>query len=176
MGSIHSAVVRGAFAMLLGFVLIVWPEAAIIYLVVTVGILFILPGLFAILSYFTRPKDMFGEKKTFPIEGAGSVLFGAWLVIMPDFFVNIFMYVLGALLVIAGGQQLASLILARKWSRVPWGFYLMPTLVLITGVMILAYPFEAMANTFVIFGIASLFYGICEVINWYKFKKRISES
>ena len=107
---------------------------------------------------------------------AGSVLFGAWLVIMPEFFVNILMYLLGALLVIAGVQQLVSLISARKWSNVPLGFYLMPALILITGVMILAYPFGAAANTFVIFGVASIFYGACELINWYKFRKRIENT
>ena len=136
----------------------------------------ILPGLFAILSYFTRPKNENGEKPMFPIEAAGSVLFGAWLVIMPEFFVNILMYLLGALLVIAGVQQLVSLISARKWSNVPLGFYLMPALILITGVMILAYPFGAAANTFVIFGVASIFYGACELINWYKFRKRIENT
>ena len=141
MRSINGAVLRSAFAMVLGFVLVLWPEVAITYLVITIGILFILPGLFAILSYFTRPKNENGEKPMFPIEATGSVLFGAWLVIMPEFFVNILMYVLGALLVIAGVQQLVSLISARKWSNVPFGFYLMPTLILITGVMILAYPF-----------------------------------
>ena len=55
MRSINGAVLRSAFAMVLGFVLVLWPEAAITYLVITIGILFILPGLFAILSYFTRP-------------------------------------------------------------------------------------------------------------------------
>ena len=104
------------------------------------------------------------------------ILFGAWLVIMPEFFVNILMYLLGALLVIAGVQQLVSLISARKWSNVPLGFYLMPALILITGVMILAYPFGAAANTFVIFGVASIFYGACELINWYKFRKRIENT
>jgi len=53
MRSINGAVLRSAFAMVLGFVLVLWPEAAITYLVITIGILFILPGLFAILSYFT---------------------------------------------------------------------------------------------------------------------------
>ena len=56
MRSINGAVLRSAFAMVLGFVLVLWPEAAITYLVITIGILFILPGLFAILSYFTRNK------------------------------------------------------------------------------------------------------------------------
>mgnify|MGYP001532488750 CR=1 FL=1 len=70
MRSINGAVLRSAFAMVLGFVLVLWPEAAITYLVITIGILFILPGLFAILSYFTRPKSENGEKPMFPIEDA----------------------------------------------------------------------------------------------------------
>ena len=61
MRSINGAVLRSAFAMVLGFVLVLWPEAAITYLVITIGILFILPGLFAILSYFTRPKNEIGR-------------------------------------------------------------------------------------------------------------------
>ena len=108
----------------------------------------------------------------FPIDGAGSILFGAWLVIMPQFFVSILMYILGALLVLGGVQQIISLVSARKWSVVPFAFYIVPVLILITGIMILAYPFGAAANTFVIFGVASLIYGISELINWYKFRRR----
>ena len=173
---INGAILRSALAMVLGFVLVLWPEAAINYLVITIGVLFILPGLFSILGYFTRPRNEFEEKPMFPIEGAGSILLGTWLVVMPEFFVNILMYVLGGLLVIAGIQQMVSLINARKWTTIPFGFYLMPTLILITGIMILAYPFGAAENTFVIFGIASIFYGTCELINWYKFKKKIENT
>ena len=39
MRSINGAVLRSAFAMVLGFVLVLWPEAAITYLVITIGIL-----------------------------------------------------------------------------------------------------------------------------------------
>ena len=120
----------------------------------------------------TREKVEGEPSPMFPIDGAGSILFGAWLVIMPEFFVNILMYILGALLVIAGVQQIAMLVSARKWSMVPFGFYVMPALILLTGIMIIAYPFGAAANTFVIFGVASIFYGIIELINWYKFRQR----
>ena len=171
MRNLNGPVVRGSFAILLGLVMVMWPEVAITYLVITIGVLFMLPGILAALSYFARPRDESGNRGIFPLEAAGSILFGAWLVVMPGFFVGILMYVLGALLVIAGAQQIASLVAARKWSRVPLGFYVMPLLILVTGVMILAYPFESAANTFVIFGIAILFYGACELVNWYKFKR-----
>ncbi|RHJ95277.1 HdeD family acid-resistance protein [Parabacteroides bouchesdurhonensis] len=172
MKKINNALLRSAFAMILGFVLVLWPEAAVTYLVITIGIFFIIPGIISLLAYFTRDTKEGELAPMFPLEGAGSILFGAWLVIMPAFFVNILMYILGALLVIAGVQQLVSLIAARKWTFIPWGFYIMPVLILLTGIMILAYPFGAAANTFVIFGIASIFYGAFELINWYKFRRK----
>ena len=89
----------------LGLVLVLWPEAAVTYLVITIGICFIIPGLFSLLNYFTREKVEGELSPMFPIDGAGSILFGAWLVIMPQFFVSILMYVLGALLVLAGAQN-----------------------------------------------------------------------
>lgn len=172
MKSLNGSVLRCIFAIILGLVLVLWPEVAVTYLVITIGICFIIPGIFSLLNYFTREKVEGEPGPMFPIDGAGSILFGAWLVIMPHFFVSILMYILGALLMIAGAQQIYSLVSARKWSVVPYGFYVIPALILITGIMILAYPFGAAANTFVIFGVACLIYGLSELINWYKFRQR----
>ena len=157
----NGSILRCILALILGLVLILWPEAVVTYLVMTIGICFILPGLFSLLNYFTRQKQEGEPAPMFPIDGAGSILFGAWLVLMPQFFVSILMYIL-----------ILTLVSARKWSFVPYGFYVIPTLILITGIMILIYPFGAAANTFVIFGVACLIYGLSELINWYKFRPR----
>ena len=127
MKSLNGSVLRCIFAIVLGLVLVLWPEAAVTYLVITIGICFIIPGLFSLLNYFTREKVEGEPSPMFPIDGAGSILFGAWLVIMPQFFVSILMYVLGALLVLAGAQQLISLVSARKWSTVSYVFYIIPS-------------------------------------------------
>ena len=51
----------------------------------------------------------------FPLDGLGSVLLGAWHLAMQEFYVDILMYILGAILLIAGLQQIITLISARKW-------------------------------------------------------------
>lgn len=168
----NATLVRSILAIVLGFVLVIWPDAAVNYLVILIGVLFMLPGLYAVAHHFLRPSSPEEGQRIFPIEAMGSVLLGALLVAMPTFFVNILMYLLGGVLVVAGLQQLIALIRARKWSEVPLGFYLMPALLLLTGLMLLAYPFDAVANTFVIFGLAILFYGTTELINAYKFRKK----
>lgn len=169
---VSNSVLRSVFAILLGLVLVIWPEATIIYLVMTIGMFFILPGVMSLTAYFMRDKSQFATPVRFPLEGAGSLLLGAWLVIQPAFFVNILMHILGALLVLAGLQQIIMLTKARKWSTVPFGFYVVPLLIFITGIAILSYPFETVANTFVVFGITSIIYGGIELLNGYKFRPK----
>jgi len=62
------------FAIVLGLVLVLWPEAAVTYLVITIGICFIIPGLFSLLNYFTREKVEGEPSPMFPIDGAASIL------------------------------------------------------------------------------------------------------
>lgn len=173
MKTINNAILRSVFAIVLGLVLILWPEATINYLVIIIGVLFIIPGLITTIAYFTRDKQA-QATSMFPIEGAGSFLFGLWLVIMPTFFVNILMYVLGGLLVLAGIQQIISLISARKWAKVSLWFYLIPTLILTAGIVILSNPFSIAANTFIFMGAVILVYGITDLLNSYKFKKKVN--
>ncbi len=170
MKHINNAVVRSLFSVVLGLVLILWPEAAIHYLVMTIGVLFMIPGIISLLAYFTRDKSS-AYAPMFPLDGLGSVLLGAWLVAMPAFFVNILMYVLGAILVVGGLQQWGALLRARQWCRVGATFYILPTLILLAGIMIIWNPAAIAAYTFVIFGIAILVYGANELLNWYKFRK-----
>ena len=56
MRKINNSILRSAFAIIFGRVLVLWPEAADTYLVIAIGICFILPGIFSLLSYFTREK------------------------------------------------------------------------------------------------------------------------
>ena len=50
MKSLNGSVLRCIFAIVLGLVLVLWPEAAVTYLVITIGICFIIPGLFSLLN------------------------------------------------------------------------------------------------------------------------------
>ena len=93
---VNNPALRSIFAIVLGLILVLWPAATINYLVIVIGVLFLVPGLIAMIGYLMRDKERYPDA-AFPIEGAGSALFGLWLIVMPAFFVNILMYVLGAL-------------------------------------------------------------------------------
>ena len=169
MKMMNYGMMRCISAVAIGVLLMVWPEAAIIYLVIAIGAMFFLPSLFSLVGYFMKGRQL---GMYFPIISLGSLLFGLWLMVSPAFFVGILMYVLGVVLVFAGISQIANLLNARSYAVVPLGYYVMPVLILLAGIVVLANPFAAASVPFIILGVSSAIYGITELINIYKFRKK----
>ena len=169
MKALNYSVVRGICAVLMGVLLVTWPEAAIVYLVIAIGAMFFVPSLFSLVAYFMKGRQ---EGAMFPIISLGSLLFGLWLMISPAFFVGILMYVLGAVLVFAGISQIMQLVNARVWTQVAAGYYIMPVLILLAGLVVLLNPFAAAAIPFIILGVSSIIYGITDIINLLRFHKK----
>lgn len=163
------SIIRCICALVIGVLLVAWPEAAILYLVITIGVLFLVPGLFSVFGYLMRNGQ---ERGTFPVAGLGSLLFGLWLMIMPEFFVGILMYVLGAVLVLAGISQVANLAAARSWAVVPAGFFVVPVLVLLAGIVVLFNPFTAATVPFIVLGVSSIVYAVSDLVNILRFRRR----
>ena len=163
------SIIRCICALVIGVLLVAWPEAAILYLVITIGVLSLVPGLFSLSGYSIRGKQ---DGSRFPIAGLGSLLFGLWLMIMPAFFVGILMYVLGAVLVLAGISQIVNLSAARSWTVVPGGFFVIPVSALIAGIVVLFNPFTAAAVPFIILGVSSIVYGLSDLINIIRFRQK----
>ncbi|MBC8594878.1 DUF308 domain-containing protein [Oscillospiraceae bacterium N12] len=168
MKTMNYSLIRTVCAFIIGLVLVLWPDAAVQYLVITIGVLFLIPGLITLIGYFgAKPEG--GMKPRFPIEGVGSLLLGLWLIVMPGFFADVLMFILGFILILGGVQQIASLSRARRWMPVPAAFYIVPVLILIAGIVALFNPTGARNTAFMIIGVSSLVYAVSELINWFKF-------
>lgn len=156
---------RAICALVIGLVLVMFPDQAGDYFVITIGVIFLVPSLISIIGYFAQSTEM---RSRFPIEGVGSLLFGLWLIIMPGFFADLLTFVLGFILVMGGVQQIASLSAARRWMR----FYVVPVLILLAGLVALFNPTGVRSTAFIIIGISSLVYAASELLNWFKFTRR----
>lgn len=166
------SVVSSLCALVMGVLLVMWPEAAVIYLVITVGVLFLLPGLYGIFAYLASRRQAEGGR-AFPVVALGSALLGLWLIVMPDFFVGTLMYVLGALLVFGGVSQLMNFISIRKLTgTVPGIFYVLPVLLLLAGILILVNPFEAAKVPFIVLGVSSIVYGLTDLFRIIRYRQK----
>ena len=168
MKNINYAFLRAICALVAGVVLVMFPNEAGNYFVITIVALFMLPSLIGLISYFTHRKDY---PAFFPVDSVGGLLFGLLLMLMPGFFANFLTFVLGFFLLIGGIQQLSMLIAARHWSSVPIGYFIVPSLIFLAGIYALVNP-NGTRNTAVIgIGVACIIYAIFELINWFKFTR-----
>ena len=159
---------RAICALVIGLVLVMFPDQAGDYFVITIGVIFLVPSLVSIIGYFAQSTEM---RSRFPIEGVGSLLFGLWLIIMPGFFADLLTFVLGFILVMGGVQQIASLSAARRWMPVPGGFYVVPVLILLTGLVALFNP-TGVRSTWHYYRYQQSVYAASELLNWFKFTRR----
>lgn len=173
---ITMAMLRGIAALLIGILLVFWSQNAVTYLIMAVGCLFLIPGLLSLLAYFrqTSPEGnrSFGWSQ---VLGIGSILFGLCLIVSPVFFEKSLMYALGIILSYAGLSEIIQLTVARQWTRVPVGFYVTPVLVMLVGIFILFNPIESANLPFIILGVGCMVYGLSDMVNVIKFRRRNSD-
>lgn len=157
---------RAIFAMIIGFILVLFPNEAGDYFVITIGVVFLIAALISIITYYSQRAD---ERIPFPLSGIGSLLFGLWLVIMPTFFADFLTFIFGFILAIEGIQQIAALMAARNWVLVKKRFYVVPVLVVISGLITVINPMGVRSTAFIMIGITNLIYAISELVHWFVF-------
>lgn len=162
------SLMRAVCALVIGMILVMFPDQASNYFVITIGVIFLVPSLISIIAYLTNGKK---KQQRFPIEGIGSLLFGLWLIIMPHFFSNLLTIILGFILLMGGIQQLASVSTLRTLVKVSYRYYVVPTLILIAGLVALFNPTGVQRTAFIIIGISCMVYAFSEFVNWFIFTR-----
>lgn len=174
----QSSIFRAVCAIIVGVLILKFPQEGVTWLTIAVGIIFLLSGIIAMIAYLNARKHaseytiidqqgrvINGSQPTFPIVGAGSIIFGLVLAITPGVFINGLMYVLAAIMILGGISLLVSLTAACRFGRIPFAFWIAPSLVLLTGIFVILKPMESAETPLLILGWCSLVYGVTEIIN-----------
>ena len=117
-----------------------------------------------------------GGQPTFPIVGTGSIILGLTLALTPGVFINGLMYILGAIMILGGLNLLISLISARRFGVIHWGFWIAPSLILLTGLFVILKPMDSAELPLLILGWCSILYGVVELINVLKIHRLRKEA
>ncbi len=161
--------VRSLTTAAIGILLLALREQAMPLIVMCLGVLFMLPGIFT-LTLFLIPKlrrsgSAASSAVVVPIMAIGSLVLGLWMFLQPAFFVTIIMWVLGGAMVVMGGTQLISLLMAKRRVKVSGLLFFLPALILLTGVIVLLNPFEAASVPFMILGVGAIVTALSDMIN-----------
>lgn len=175
---LQSSVFRAFCAIVIGALLLKYPDQGVTWLTMAIGGLFLLSGIIAMIAYWQARRHageytitdhegriISGSQPTFPIVGAGSIILGLVLTLTPHAFINGLMYMLAGVLVLGGITQLMSLIAARRLGNVPFAYWIFPSLILLTGVYVILKPMESAELPLLILGWCSIVYGVIELVN-----------
>lgn len=175
---LRSALFRAVCSVVVGVLLIQYPGNTVTWITVAIGVLFLLSGVLSCVTYLSALRNaasykitdadgrvIYGGKPSVPVVGIGSVVLGALLAARPAMFVSGLMYVLGAILILGAVSQFMALVGARRLGRVPFFYWVSPSLVLLVGLYVMVKPMESASLPLVILGWCSLVYGVTEIIN-----------
>ncbi len=166
---------------------------ATVMLIISIGALFIISGLASMIAYLrlrslrkkqadkqelTTAADAAEAKKKksligfFPVLGVGSFLFGLILVITPSSFITILLYMLGAFLILAAAMQIYTFVKLRKLYTISPASHILSAVIIICGIIVIAFNYKGLypEATSIIFGAASILYGISEIayLIWFR--------
>ena len=175
---VQSSFFRAICSIIIGVLLLRYPDNTVTWITLAIGIMFLLSGVFSTLAYLNARKnssdyvitDIDGRviskgKPTFPLVGVGGIILGVMLVTSPSVFVEILMYIMGGILILGALNQFMSLYNARRWGKMAWGFWVAPSLILLAGLYVMFQPMEAASMPMVVIGWCCLLYGASEVVN-----------
>ena len=175
---LQSSIFRALCSIVIGILLLKYPDNSVTWLTMAIGVLFLLSGIIALISYWTARRHageytitdakgniINGSQPAFPLVGFGSLILGLTLVVSPTMFVKWLMYILGAMLILGSINQLIVLVAARRFGTVGIFFWVAPVLILITGILIFVKPMETAELPMIILGWCMLVYGVTETIN-----------
>ena len=186
---LQSSIFRAICSIVIGVLLLKYPDNSVTWLTMAIGVLFLLSGIIALISYWNARRHageytitdaqgnvLNGSQPAFPLVGIGSVILGLTLVLSPGMFIKWLMYILGAMLILGSINQLIVLIAARRYGSIGAFFWIAPILILITGILIFVKPMESAELPMLILGWCMLVYGVTEAINSlmvYSLRRRI---
>ena len=157
----RNAVYRALISVIIGVVLIAWPDVALKSIVMFIGALFLLTGIMAFVASYRRQQAEQRADGLLSLNGIGSMVLGILLISIPLFFTTI----------LAAIAQLVTLSAARQLGYISPMNYFFPILIMLAGLVVVFRPWGSAEYVVIILGITSMFYGITDLISQYGIHK-----
>lgn len=157
-----SSIAAALVTILLGVVLIWWPDRSVNFLCMLLGAAIFITGVIYILGWLARRRE--GVPAFFVLPGVILCALGIWLMTSPASVIKLIQYIFGAILIFHGVVDLQGSValMRQKWGRW-WVDLLLALLTVALGALILLNPFGTFATLVVLIGAALIFDGVSDL-------------
>jgi len=170
---------RGILAIIVGLLMASQPVFIQEKLFQFLGVIFIFGGLISAVSYFRlrsrEERSRRGALSNIPFTAIISIVVGIIMLVKYRFMLDMTMFILGFLLILVGIGQLMMMMAVRRSNKFNGWLFVVPVIVMLSGVMICFNPFAVRTSLFMFFGFVAIFYGVTDLLILIAFKDNKKE-
>ena len=156
-------VISAVLCIVLGVVLVVWPDMSMQIACVAIGVVLLLGGVVRLVQYFVvRDGSMYAQMNL--IMGIVLAVVGIWIVLKPEKVLAIIPIIIGIVIVLHGLNNLQQAITLCKDKYDKWWVALILGLLTVGfGVLLICRPFAALDTVVMLIGIFLIYDGISDL-------------
>lgn len=162
-GSLYSAIL----ALIAGIFMVVYSNVTLRTIVLVVGIMFIASAVFNLAYEFSRRRaDKKSSSLTSVVASFGAAVLGIIMVLTPVGMVNLIVYLFAASIILLGLYEICAMAFMYRPVTFPFWFFILPSLLVICGVIICIMGAERVGELMVIItGVSLIVYAASTFIN-----------
>ncbi len=169
------SMLTAALFVIMGIVLIVYPETTAETMCYVVGIAGVVIGIFTVLAYVFRDVQKNYYRNDF-IVGMMEILLGAFILYKADLIIELIPCVLGMLVVISGIGKLQNCIDLRQMkSGDGLPFLIMAVVIMVFGILLVIDPFDDTEVLYILIGVGLLVSGITDAFATLYMAKKVKD-
>lgn len=169
------SLLTAALYIIMGIILLVFPETTARTLCYVVGISGVVVGIFTVLAYLFRDVQKNYYRNDFVI-GMVTVMLGAFILYKADLIIALIPFILGILVVFSGISKLQNCIDVRRMN---YGsglvFFVLAVMNIVFGIVLIMNPFGAVKVLFLVIGAGLLFSGITDTVATLYLSKKVRD-
>ncbi len=156
-------VISAVLCIVLGIVLVVWPDMSMQIACAAIGVVLLLGGIVRLVQYFVvRDGSMYAQMNL--IMGIVLTVVGVWIVLKPDKVLAIIPIIIGIVIVLHGLNNLQQAITLCKEKYDKWWVALILGLLTVGfGVLLICRPFAALDTVVMLIGIFLIYDGLSDL-------------
>jgi uncharacterized membrane protein HdeD (DUF308 family) len=155
--------IGGIFAIVIGLVAIIWPDATLRVLVVLLGAYAFISGIFTVLVGVVWPPG-WGVRWPMVLQGVLGIAIGVLVFIRPETAELILLYLIAAWAMVSGALQIAAAVRLRRVIPDEWGLIVGGIASVVFGVLLAVWPKEGLVALVWIFGVFAVVFGIMQLV------------
>jgi uncharacterized membrane protein HdeD (DUF308 family) len=162
--------IRGIITALVGITILSVPGLSIDLVIQFLGGVLIFDGLINLTITMIKKTKQQNRFVIVP-RGTSGIIVGVLLLLFPQLVVGIFFFLIGFILIVAGGSQLASQLGGRSVLGFSWLISIFSLIALGAGFFMLFFPKKIGDAIFLFIGIVIALYGIGEIVWSFRIRK-----